>query len=185
MGIKKSKAWQRLSSEVVYENPWIKVNHDTVLNPSGKEGIYGRIHFKSHAVGIVPIDDKGGTWLVKQTRYVFGEETWEIPEGGSPQEEDLLVTAQRELLEETGLTAKEWSHWLDLQLSNSVSDELATVFLARDLRQGEMALEETEDITLRYLPLKEAIAMVYSGEIVDAISVAALLKCAAQNLDKM
>ena len=171
--------WQTKTTEVVYDNPWIRVSHDTVVTPTGTDGIYGRIHFKNHAVGILPIDDQGGTWLVHQSRYPFGSETWEIPEGGSPEGEELLLSAQRELLEETGLSATEWQPWLTMQLSNSVSDEVATVFLAQGLTQGEMNLEATEDITVRYLPLKEAIAMVYEGEIVDAISVAALLKAAA------
>lgn len=174
-----STAWKQNTTEIVYENPWIQVNHDKVINPAGKHGIYGRIHFKNHAVGILPIDEKGGTWLVRQTRYPFGEHTWEIPEGGSPKDEDLLLTAQRELLEETGLTALDWKPWLNLQLSNSVTDEVATIYLARQLSQGEMCLEDTEDIIVRYLPIKEAITMVYEGEIVDAMSVAALLKVAA------
>lgn len=175
----KGSGWTLKTTEVVYENPWIQVNHDTVINPAGSDGIYGRIHFKNQAIGILPIDEKGGTWLVCQTRYLFGEQTWEIPEGGSPAGEDPLSTAQRELLEETGLSASEWQLWLNLQLSNSVTDEVATIYLAKKLTQGEMCLEETEDITVRYLPLKEAVAMVYSGEIVDAMSVAALLKVAA------
>ncbi|MGH1486327.1 MAG: NUDIX domain-containing protein [Cellvibrionaceae bacterium] len=174
----KKQSWQRKTSEVVYENPWIQVSHDTVITPGGSDGIYGRIHFKNHAVGILPIDDKQGTWLVKQTRYPLDCETWEIPEGGSPLGEDPLANAKRELLEETGLAAEHWETWLELQLSNSVSDEVATIFLAKELTQGEMQLEDTEDIVVRYLPLKEAIAMVYSGEIVDAMSVAALLKAA-------
>lgn len=175
----KKNPWQQKTSDIVYENPWIRVSHDTVITPGGSDGIYGRIHFKHHAVGVLPIDDQGGTWLVKQTRYPLSCETWEIPEGGAPEGENLLASAKRELQEETGLTAEHWEKWLELQLSNSVTDELATVFLARGLTQGEMHLEDTEDITTCYLPLKQAIEMVYSGEIVDAISVAALLKAAA------
>jgi 8-oxo-dGTP pyrophosphatase MutT (NUDIX family) len=171
-------AWKNKSKTVVYNNPWIQVNHEIVINPSGEESIYGVVQFKNHAVGILPVDDRGGTWLVQQSRYPNNDITWEIPEGGAPKNEDILLAAKRELQEETGLRAKQWQHWLDMQLSNSVTDEKATIYLARDLLEGDTAHEETEDITVHYLPLKEAISMVFSGKIVDAISVAALLKAA-------
>lgn len=172
--------WQRKTSEVVYENPWIKVNHETVVTPTGTDGIYGVVHFKNHAVGVLPIDDRGWTWLVRQSRYPHGEYTWEIPEGGAPKGEDLAEAGRRELSEETGVIAEDLSLWLELQLSNSVTDEVATIFLAEGVSQkGTMKLDETEDITAKHLPLSEALAMVYSGEIVDAMSVAALLKLAA------
>jgi 8-oxo-dGTP pyrophosphatase MutT (NUDIX family) len=171
--------WQQCTSEVVYENPWIRVNHDTVRTPGGNEGIYGCVHFKNHAVGILAIDQKGWTWLVQQTRYPHGCMTWEIPEGGSPIHENCLSSAKRELLEEVGLRATQWSQWLQLQLSNSITDELATIYLAQSLSQGDTNHEDTEDINVKHLPLKEAVEMVHSGEIVDAMSVASLLKAAS------
>jgi 8-oxo-dGTP pyrophosphatase MutT (NUDIX family) len=179
MGEKKELAWQQVSSSVVYSNPWIAVSHDEVITPGNTPGIYGVVHFKNHAVGVLPIDEEGYTWLVKQTRYVLGVPTWEIPEGGCPLGECLLSAAQRELKEETGLQAEQWERFLDMELSNSVTDEQATVFLARELTQGESQLEVTEDIEVKRLPLKQAIAMVLNGEIRDAISVAALLKASA------
>ena len=171
-------AWQLKSKTMVYENPWIEVSHHNVVTPTGTEGIYGVVSFKNHAVGILPIDEKGGTWLVRQSRYPHDCYTWEIPEGGAPKGEPLLAAAQRELQEETGLQAEHWQSWLELQTSNSVTDELATIYLAQGLTQGDTALEATEDITVQYLPIKEAVAMVYRSEIVDAMSVAALLKVA-------
>ena len=177
--LKAQQAWRQLTSEVVYENAWISVSHDTVITPSGSNGIYGCIHFKNHAVGILAIDESGWTWLVQQTRYPHGCMTWEIPEGGSPENESCLDSAKRELLEEVGLEAAIWTEWLQLQLSNSVTDEVATIYLAQGLSQTQPKYEDTEDITARYLPLKEAISMVSSGEIVDAMSVASLLKVAS------
>lgn len=171
-------AWQSKSKTLVYENPWIAVSHHNVVTPTGTDGIYGVVNFKNHAVGVLPIDKKGGTWLVRQSRYPHDCFTWEIPEGGAPKGEPLLEAAKRELQEETGLQAEQWQTWLELQTSNSVTDELATIYLAQGLTQGDTALEATEDITVKYLPIKEAVAMVYRSEIVDAMSVAALLKVA-------
>jgi 8-oxo-dGTP pyrophosphatase MutT (NUDIX family) len=175
-------AWQQVASSVVYSNPWISVAHDEVITPSNTPGIYGVVHFKNHAVGVLPLDEDGYIYLVKQTRYVLGTATWEIPEGGCPVDECLVSAAQRELQEETGLLAEQWEMFLAMDLSNSVTDEKATVFLARGLTQGESQLEATEDIEVKRLPLKEAIAMVLSGEIRDAISVATLLKASAISL---
>src|SRR5690625_934861 len=170
--------WQRLTSERVYETPWISVYHETVITPAGTEGIYGVVHFKNTAVGVVPLDDNNNTWLVGQTRYTLNEYTWEIPAGGCPRGEDSQIAAQRELQEEVGLTAQRWVQLLDLQLSTSVTDEVGTIYLARDLSSTPQSLDATEDIELRKLPLDEAIAMVDRGEITDVLSVAALLKLA-------
>lgn len=170
--------WQELSRECVYENPWIEVTHRQVVTPAGTDGIYGVVHFKNRAVGILPLDDEQNTWLVRQTRFPLGQASWEIPEGGSPKGESTLMTAKRELEEEVGLLASDWQPWLTLHLSNSVTDEVAEVFLAQGLRSGEVQHEDTEDIEVLKLPLIEAIDMVERGEITDAISVAALLKAA-------
>lgn len=168
--------WVQRSKEVVYDNPWIQVSHETVTTPTGSDGIYGVVHFKSTAVGVVPLDDEGYTWLVKQSRYTLNQATWEIPEGGAPLGEVPLCAAKRELEEETGLQASQWTELMRLHTSNSVTDEGAVIFLARDLRSGQQALEPTEDIEVRRVPLKEAVEMVLDGEITDALSVAALLR---------
>lgn len=170
--------WKTKTSKVVYENPWLKIAHDEVLTPKGTDGIYGVVHFKNTAIGVVPIDHEGNTWLVKQSRYTLNQYTWEIPEGGCPQGESPLNAAQRELEEEVGLQAKHWQELMTMHLSNSVTDEFCVVFVARELFAGQQALEATEDIEYKKLPLSEAIAMVKRGEITDGISVAALLRVA-------
>ena len=171
-----SGGWRRLSLETVYDNPWIRLEHHQVVNPSGKPGIYGKVCFKSQAIGIIPVDDEGNTWLVGQHRYTLDAWSWEIPMGGSPVEEDALQTAHRELREETGLSAACMTRLLTLHTSNSVTDEQGFVYLARDLTQGDTAFEDTEsDIRIRKLALDEAIAMAQDGRITDAISVAGLL----------
>lgn len=168
--------WQTLSTEVKYQNPWISVREDQVLNPGGGRGIYGVVTMKNKALGIVPVDAEGNTWLVGQYRYSLNEYSWEIPMGGGPVELDILESAQRELKEETGMTAARWTRIARLHTSNSVTDEEGFVFLAEDLTSGEVEPEETEELLLWKLPLAEAVRMAMDDRITDCISVAGLLK---------
>jgi len=168
--------WKILAERVVYDNDWITVTEFNVVNPSGGKGIYGKVHFKHLAIGILPLDQHGNIWLVGQYRFPLNEYSWEIPEGGGKMEDSPLDSAKRELLEETGLQAKEWTSLLTMHLSNSVSDEFALVWLARNLDQGIPRPEETEKLHIRKLPFEEAYHMVEQGMITDAISVAAIQK---------
>jgi 8-oxo-dGTP pyrophosphatase MutT (NUDIX family) len=168
--------WQTLSSDVRYDNPWIRVTEHQVINPSGGPGIYGTVHFKHLAIGIVVLDAEAHTWLVGQYRYALGRYSWEIPEGGGQHGVEPLDSAKRELKEETGIEARTWRKLVEMDMSNSVSDERATVFLATDLTHGEAEPEETEQLALRRLPFEEAYKMVVSGEITDSMSVVGLLR---------
>jgi 8-oxo-dGTP pyrophosphatase MutT (NUDIX family) len=170
--------WSRHSRRVAYENPWIIVHHDEVTRPDGQPGIYGVVHYKNRAIGIVARDAEGRVVLVGQHRYPLDVYSWEIPEGGGPLNEDPLLAAQRELREETGLTARRWSVLGNADLSNSVSDEQATYYLAEDLSQGQAEPEGTEELVLRWVDFAEALRMVEAGEITDALSVLALLRLA-------
>jgi ADP-ribose pyrophosphatase len=172
--------WTCLSREVVYDNPWIQVQHETVTTPAGTPGIYGVVHFKGRAVGVVPVDDEHYTYLVGQTRYTLNAYSWEIPEGGAHQHETLEACALRELEEEVGLCAQQLTSLGSLHLSNSVTDESAHYFLATGLSQGQQKLDATEDIQVQRLPFKAAVDMALRGEITDAISVAALLRLALE-----
>lgn len=168
--------WTIIGEKKIYENRWIGVTEYAVLNPSGGEGIYGKVHFKNVAVGIVALDDREQIWLVGQFRFTLNQYSWEIPEGGAPVGSDPLKSAQRELKEETGISATDWKPLLTMHLSNSVSDELSIVYLATGLKAGEAAPEDTEDIHTRLVPLEEAWQMVENGIITDSMSVAAITK---------
>jgi 8-oxo-dGTP pyrophosphatase MutT (NUDIX family) len=175
----KENPWKTLTTEDIYENPWIKIEHHEVINPAGGKGIYGKVHFKNKAIGVVAIDEHRNTWLVGQYRYPLNQWSWEIPEGGGPISTDPLESAKRELKEETGLTAKKWTKLLSSHLSNSVSDEEGFIFLAEELTHGEAELEETEaDMKVWKLPFQKALDMVLKGEITDSLSVIGLLAVA-------
>lgn len=162
--------WERRSRRTVYENPWIEVWHDEVIRPDGEPGIYGVVHPRFRAVGIVPITDDGDVVLVGQYRYTLDRDSWEIPEGGCALGEDPLAGARRELVEETGYEATTWRELLRHSLTNSISDEEGVIYLATGLTPGPPAPEPTEDITVRRVPFDDALAMVERGEIHDAVT---------------
>lgn len=171
--------WRTLRTRPVYENPWISVREDEVVRPDGNPGIYGVVHYKNTAVGVLPVED-GHVYLVGQYRYPLERYSWEIPEGGCPEGEKPLQAARRELREETGLRAERWEKLGEADLSNSVADERAVWFLATGLSAGEQRPEGTEVLGVRRVPLEEALAMALDGRMRDALSQLALLGYAAR-----
>lgn len=175
-----SNPWQTLSSVSVYDNAWIGVREDRVVRPDGNEGIYGVVHFKNTAVGILAIEDDH-IFLVGQHRYPLDFYSWEIPEGGCPDGEDTLRAARRELEEETGLRAAHWEFLGEAYLSNSVSDERAVWYLATGLTAGASAPEGTERLSVRRVPFAEALRLARVGEITDALTLLAITGYALRN----
>ena len=167
--------WETVSTRVVYDNPWIKVREDEVIRPDGLPGIYGVVHFKNVAVGVLAVED-GEVYLVGQYRYTLERYSWEIVEGGCPEGEDTLDAARRELEEETGLRARDWLRMGEAHLSNSVSDELAVWYLATGLEHGEPRPDGTERLQVRRVSLEDALRMTFAGEITDALSMLALMQ---------
>jgi len=176
MNSKETNTWTTLSEEVRYESPWIKVTQYDVINPAGNPSVYGVVSFKNKAIGILPLDKDNNTWLVGQWRYPLKQYSWEICEGGGPHNEDPLESAKRELKEETGLIAGRYIELCRMHTSNSVSDEYAILYVARDLEQSESEPEETEDLQIKKVSFAEAFRMVMDGEITDSLSMVAILK---------
>jgi 8-oxo-dGTP pyrophosphatase MutT (NUDIX family) len=168
--------WKITSQKEVYDNPWINLTEYQVINPSGNPGIYGKVHFKNLAIGMLPLDEDMNTYLVGQYRFPLEQYSWEMPEGGGPLGIDPIESAKRELLEETGLKAREWSELVRIHLSNSVSDELSIIYLARGLEQFEAEPEDTEQLVIKKVPFETMYQMVCAGEITDAMTVAAVLR---------
>ncbi len=171
--------WKTVSTRETYANPWIRVREDQVIKPTGSPGIYGVVEYKNIAVGVIPIDAEGYTWLVGQWRYCHGRYEWEIPEGGCPADESPAEAAKRELLEETGIVAETIEPLLHgIQLSNSTSNETCDIFIATGLSHTAAQPEDTEELAVLRLPLSEAVQMARDGRIRDSVSVLALLAVA-------
>ena len=176
--------WRRRARRVAYENPWITVWHDDVVRPDGNPGIYGVVHFAGLATGIVAIDDEDCVLLVGQHRYTLDAYSWEIPEGGVPAAEDALCGARRELREETGVVAATWREIGRFHLSNSVTDEAGVLYLATDLTQKSAAPEATEDLTIRWVPFEEALAMTLDGRMTDAMAIMGIQRVALERVGR-
>ena len=175
-----SGPWRRLARRVAYDNPWITIWHDDVVRPDGTPGIYGVVHFRTIAAGVVAIDAEDQVLLVGQHRYTLDAYSWEIPEGGVPDGESAVDGARRELLEETGVVAATWRELGRAHLSNSVTDEAAVLFVATDLRQEASDPEATEELVVRWVPFDEVLAMTLDGRITDAMTILAVQRLALE-----
>src|SRR5512141_1279177 len=175
-----SGPWRRRTRVTAYANPWIDVYHDEVDRPDGSPGIYGVVHFRNRAVGVVAIADDGRLLLVGQHRYSLDEYSWEIAEGGVGPGESLLDGARRELREETGFDAADWRQLCRMSVSNSVTDETGALFVATGLRAGRATPDATEDLAIRWATLDEVIEGIDSGEIHDLMTIAAVSRYALE-----
>jgi 8-oxo-dGTP pyrophosphatase MutT (NUDIX family) len=159
-----------------FENDWFSIDAHDVVRPDGADGTYSVIRVRRMAVGVLPIDDAGRVHLVGQWRFPLGRYSWEMPEGGAEPGEDALECARRELEEETGLSAQTYLQILEMDLSNSLTDERAVLFLATDLREGQSNPEAVEVLQRRTAPFADVLARVVDGRIRDSLTVAAVLR---------
>lgn len=170
--------WTRFAKTTVFENAWFSVETQDCLTPGGTPAIYGYVHFKNRAVGVIPLHDDGTITLVGQYRYPLEQYSWELPEGGCPEGREMITAAEMELSEETGLKAKTLTPFLEFHPSNSITDEWGMVFLAQGLSQGEAHPEDSEDLRLRRESLATILDEIESGKITDLITISAIYKLA-------
>jgi ADP-ribose pyrophosphatase len=169
--------WTTASSRPAYANPWIRVREDVAVLPDGRTTIYGVVEC-AEAVGVLPFVDRDTVLLVGQYRYVAGGFYWEMPTGASHAGEPLEVSVQRELAEEGGFEAGRLVPLGAFHTSKSILREVAHLFLAEDLRSAARPPDHTEFIERRVFPFAEVLAMVERGEIVDSMTIIAVLRAA-------
>ena len=169
--------WKTLSTKSVYQNKWISVREDLVEIPDGRTTIYGVVTC-NQCVGVLPFVDPHTVLLIKQYRYVARRVTWEMPTGGVHTGEAIETAAQRELAEETGYSAGRLTHVCTYHTSKSVMDETAHLFLGANLVQAALPPDDTEFIEVRPFPFADALRMVLNGEIVDSMTIIAVLHAA-------
>lgn len=174
----KENPWTTKDTRIVYENPWITVREDKVIQPSGCDGIYGVVQTRI-ATGIIALTEKSEVILIGQYRYPTECYSWEIVEGGAERGENPLEGAKRELAEEAGVIAEEWEQLGgEIHLSNCHSDERAYLYVAKGLSSVPKQPDETEDLEVAQVSLVTALDMVDRGEIKDALSIIGLLRMA-------
>ncbi|ADG73099.1 NUDIX hydrolase [Cellulomonas flavigena DSM 20109] len=170
--------WRTVSSRVVYENPWIRVREDDALAPDGRPARYGVVELRP-SVFVVALTDDDEVVLVTTDRYTTGPHSIEVPAGGTDGQEPL-VAAQRELAEETGLVAREWTRVGTVDALNGIARAVEHVFVARGLSPAvdtattrhEQAAEGITDV--RTVPFAEVLQMMRTGRIRDGETVAAM-----------
>ncbi len=167
--------WKTLETRNVYTNDWISVREDQVIRPDGNPGIYGVVDTRI-ATGIVALTPDHDVYLVGQYRYPTEVYSWELVEGGTDIGENPLDAAKRELAEEAGLIAHTWRTLADgIQISNCISSEFASIYIATDLEETESNPDGTEQLQVKRVPFSKTLAMVDTGEITDSISIMGIL----------
>ena len=170
------KPWKTLTSREVYRNPWLHIDENVVElpGPDGAKTLYGVVRC-APCVGMLPFVDEDTVLMVQQWRYVIERATWEMPTGANHPGESAEEAAQRELAEEAGVRAGRLERVTAFNTSKSVLDETATLFLAYDLASAYAEADPTEFLNVAPFPFDEVLDMTLSGEIVDSMTIIAVL----------
>ena len=168
----------RTGSEEIFNGVILHVQRDTVRLPSGNEAVREVIRHIG-AVCVIPVLENGDVIMERQYRYPLDRIILEIPAGKlDAANEDRFSAIQRELREETGYTADEWTEIGDFHPAPAYSDEFITMYMARKLRKGERHLDEDEFLDVCTVPLKDLVEDVMTGRISDAKTQVCILKAA-------
>lgn len=168
-------SWQKISSRHLYHCSYIDFYRDKVINPLDRKTYY--YYFKKNPfVGIIPQDEKGSIYLVRQYRYTIRRYTWEIPMGNKRKGESYLAAAKRELSEEASLSASQWTKIGTEYVTATVFPQKFTIFLAQDLKKIDKIPDPAEIERVQKFSLKEIEKMILKNQIVGASVLASLYK---------
>ena len=173
----KHQPWKTRSTRPIYKNPWIDIREDVAEMPDGRTTIYGVVNL-GECVGVVPFVDEDHILMVRQYRYVQKDARWEIPTGGVHEGEPLERAAQRELQEETGYRAERLTWISSYYTPKSVCNETAHLYMGEGLSPSQRLPDGTEFIELKAFPFASALRMVVDGEVMDSMSIIAILHVA-------
>lgn len=169
-----SNKWKKLSSKIVYTNPWFKVREDLVITPVGKKGTYTVVE-KKRSVFIVAITEQNELYLIDQFRYTTNMESWEIPAGAVESNEAVMDAAKRELQEETGLQSMNWVEIGIMQLANDTLDGIGHIFIASGLQKVNINEQKEEGIdSVEKFLFADTFSMIKNGKMTDSHSIAAI-----------
>lgn len=172
----KDHHWKTLSSKLIFENPWLKLTEEKVLDDLGNEKNYGLVSM-IHGVSVLPIDQNGDVYLVKQYRYGLKDFSIEPPGGAIDPGETPLEAAKRELFEELGITSNKWIPLGYACGLTSAMDHKEHLFLVEIDANDTLDIgTHEENLELIKVPLKKAVEMVQKSEIVLALSTTLIYK---------
>ena len=175
-GLAKPPAWRSDGEETLFQNPWLRLTRHPATAPTGAAADYVVMRPTNVGTGVLPIHDDGTVTLVGQQRFALANYSWEMPEGGAPMDEDPFDGVRRELAEEAGLEAEHWRPALTMELSNSITDEIAMTWLAWGLSPVPTDPDPTEIITVVRVPFVDLLDEIGRGTIRDAMTVATAYK---------